>query len=43
MTIPMGVTFGSLAVLGAPAIMDVARTAESNGYCLLYTSDAADE
>jgi probable F420-dependent oxidoreductase len=40
MTISMGVTFGSLGVLGAPAIMDVARTAESNGYSSLWTVEA---
>jgi probable F420-dependent oxidoreductase len=40
MTNPMGVTFGSLGVLGAPAIMDIARTAESSGYSSLWTVEA---
>ncbi|MFT4799354.1 MAG: putative F420-dependent oxidoreductase [Candidatus Azotimanducaceae bacterium] len=40
MTTPMGVTFGSLGVLGAPAIMDIAKTAESSGYSSLWTVEA---
>ncbi|MFT5101158.1 MAG: hypothetical protein ACI9HY_003290, partial [Planctomycetaceae bacterium] len=31
-TTPLGVTFGSLGVLGVPAIMDIAKRAESIGY-----------
>lgn len=37
---PLGVTFGSLGVLGAPAIMDIARLAEQIGYSSLWTVEA---
>ncbi|MFN3238403.1 MAG: hypothetical protein ACE37D_15270, partial [Pseudomonadales bacterium] len=37
---PLGVTFGSLGVLGAPAIMDIARLAEQLGYSSLWTVEA---
>lgn len=37
---PLGVTFGSLGVLGAPAIMDIARLAESSGYQSIWTVEA---
>ncbi len=37
---PLGVTFGSLAVLGTPAIMDVARTAQELGYQSLWSVEA---
>jgi len=39
-TVPMGVTFGSLAVLGPRGVMDVARLAESLGYRSLWTVEA---
>lgn len=39
-TTPLGVTFGSLGVLGAPAIMDIAKRAESSGYSSLWTVEA---
>lgn len=38
--IPLGVTFGSLAVLGPRAIADIARLAESTGYRSLWTVEA---
>lgn len=37
---PLGVTFGSLGVLGAPAIMDIARVAEKAGYQSIWTVEA---
>ncbi|MFT4677417.1 MAG: putative F420-dependent oxidoreductase [Patiriisocius sp.] len=39
-TTPLGVTFGSLGVLGVPAIMDIAKRAESIGYSSLWTVEA---
>lgn len=36
----LGVTFGSLGVLGPPAIMDIARSAESLGYSSIWTVEA---
>ena len=40
MSTPMGVTFGSLAVLGPRAVMDIARDAQSMGYQSLWTVEA---
>ncbi len=37
---PLGVTFGSLAVLGPRAVIDVARLAEQFGYRSLWTVEA---
>lgn len=37
---PLGVTFGSLGVLGAPAIMDIAKLAESIGYESIWSVEA---
>lgn len=37
---PLGVTFGSLGVLGAPAIMDIAKSAEQKGYASIWTVEA---
>ncbi|MGE0625581.1 MAG: LLM class F420-dependent oxidoreductase [Pseudomonadales bacterium] len=39
-TTPLGVTFGSLAVLGPRGVMDVARLAGSLGYRSLWTVEA---
>jgi len=39
-TVPLGVTFGSLAVLGPRGVMDVARLAGSLGYRSLWTVEA---
>jgi probable F420-dependent oxidoreductase len=39
-TVPMGVTFGSLGVLGPRAIIDIARLAERLGYRSLWTVEA---
>tara|TARA_R110002072_G_scaffold89232_2_gene199818 strand:- start:8720 stop:9712 length:993 start_codon:yes stop_codon:yes gene_type:complete len=39
-TTPLGVTFGSLGVLGAPAVMDIAKRAENLGYSSLWTVEA---
>ena len=38
--VPLGVTFGSLSVLGAPAIVDIARSAQSLGYSSIWTVEA---
>ena len=38
--VPMGVTFGSLGVLGPRAVMDVAREADALGYRSLWTVEA---
>ena len=38
--IPLGVTFGSLAVLGTRSILEIARLAESLGYRSLWTVEA---
>ena len=38
--IPLGVTFGSLGVLGPRAIVDIARMAEEMGYQSLWTVEA---
>jgi probable F420-dependent oxidoreductase len=38
--IPLGVTFGSLAVLGPRAIVDIARLAQEMGYQSLWTVEA---
>ena len=40
MSVPMGVTFGSLGVLGAPAVVDIARMADDMGYRSLWTVEA---
>ena len=37
---PLGVTFGSLGVLGPPAVLDIARLAEALGYDSLWTVEA---
>lgn len=37
---PLGVTFGSLGILGARAITDIARTAEQQGYSSIWTVEA---
>jgi probable F420-dependent oxidoreductase len=37
---PLGVTFGSLAVLGTPAIMDVAKLAQELGYKSIWSVEA---
>ena len=37
---PIGVTFGSLAVLGARGVMDIAQTATQMGYDSLWTVEA---
>ncbi len=39
-TTPLGVTFGSLGVLGPRAVMDIAQLAESQGYSSLWTVEA---
>ena len=39
-TTPLGVTFGSLAVLGTRSILDIARSAERLGYQSLWTVEA---
>lgn len=38
--VAMGVTFGSLGVLGPPAIIDIARLAEQLGYQSIWTVEA---
>lgn len=38
--VPLGVTFGSLSVLGPRAITSIARTAEEMGYSSLWTVEA---
>ena len=38
--VPMGVTFGSLAVLGPAAITDIARSAHNLGYQSIWTVEA---
>ncbi len=40
MSIPMGVTFGSLGVLGPPAVVDIARLAQTQGYRSIWTVEA---
>jgi len=40
MSVPMGVTFGSLGVLGPRAIIDIAKLADSLGYRSLWTVEA---
>ncbi len=37
---PLGVTYGSLGVLGPRAVMDIAQLAESQGYSSLWTVEA---
>jgi probable F420-dependent oxidoreductase len=37
---PLGVTFGSLAVLGPRAILDIAKLAEEHGYRSIWTVEA---
>lgn len=39
-SVPMGVTFGSLGVLGPRAVMDIARLAQELGYRSLWTVEA---
>lgn len=39
-TVPMGVTFGSLAVLGPAAITDIAQSAQNLGYQSIWTVEA---
>jgi probable F420-dependent oxidoreductase len=39
-TTPMGVTFGSLAVLGPRAVLDIAKLADELGYKSLWTVEA---
>ena len=39
-TTPLGVTFGSLAILGSRAIIDIAKLAEDLGYRSLWTVEA---
>lgn len=39
-TVPMGVTFGSLGVLGPAAVPDIARQAQSMGYTSFWTVEA---
>ena len=38
--IPLGVTFGSLGVLGPKAVTDVAKTAQNLGYKSFWTVEA---
>lgn len=40
MTTPLGVTFGSLAVLGPAAVTDIAKVAENLGYRSFWTVEA---
>ena len=40
MSVPIGVTFGSLGVLGPPAVMDIARLAVDTGYESIWTVEA---
>lgn len=39
-TTPMGVTFGSLSILGARGVLDIARLADELGYDSLWTVEA---
>ena len=39
-SVPLGVTFGSLAILGARGVLDIARLADELGYSSLWTVEA---
>ena len=40
-TIPLGVTYGSLGVLGPSAVTEVAQSAEAAGYQSFWTVEAS--